>query len=715
MSAIFADNFELYGESETRLKQGVYADTGQGSIGNVGIAVPSWELDGRPWLLLNSRADALRYVMPTDETSIGCFIRFRCDELPADRNYTPIGFLDSGGDVVLELVVDSIGQIFIVNSAGDTVATSSSAPIAAGVVYAIHMQATMGALDGTVEVRVDGTEVINESSLVLAGTIRQWRPRQDTGAAGVYKSFWIKCVALYDLSGTYNDDWPKISDVITLMIDEDTADSGFTPRRFEKFGAGVALFPETGSNAIYIGDSADYDLGTGSYTLEAWVRFTSLPEDPKYATIFARWARIDDQRSFFLYWKPSGASDGLLKFDVTTDGTATTITNIHNVSWVPQLDRWYHIAVCRETTNNRLFIDGVMQGAAASDSNDYFNTDVTGAEATLGAHQNDPPGKTTVGDGTFRGRLDEVRFTKGVARYVADFSPPQTKFGRDVADDPDFASVVFLAGFDDALKDESASPKTVVGWNDAQREQPGDGPEDFKVANTLDPLDGNFLEGALVPATGVLSLTDVPLADETVTLGTQTYTFKTVFSISPTANEVLIGSDIVESLDNLQAAINNDAGSGVKYSSLTLVNSDAFATAGAPTLNDMRVTAKVPGTAGNSIATTETLTEGSWDDTTMSGGSNLPGPSRFGVEPLPDAVTGVRWLHIRSRVKVFDGDADMVARLEVSGDSDAGASRTISAGEYAYYDDLFEEDPSTSSAMTPSTITNGSIEIERTA
>jgi len=122
-----------------------------------------------------------------------------------------------------------------------------------------------------------------------------------------------------------------------------------------------------------------------------------------------------------------------------------------------------------------------------------------------------------------------------------------------------------------------------------------------------------------VRATGVLTSSAAPADTNTVTIGTTVYTFKTALSAGPTvAYEVLIGASEATSLDNLAAAINGGAGIGTTYSTGTAAHPDVTAVSNG--VHTVTVTAKVGGTAGNSIATTETHANATWGAATLTGG-----------------------------------------------------------------------------------------------
>lgn len=120
-------------------------------------------------------------------------------------------------------------------------------------------------------------------------------------------------------------------------------------------------------------------------------------------------------------------------------------------------------------------------------------------------------------------------------------------------------------------------------------------------------------------ATGTLTGTTIA-ADDTVTIGGYTYTFVAALS-EDTGDavpfEVLVGGTDSDSLDNLIAAINGDAGEGTLYGTGT--TSHAFVTAAAGAGDTIDVTFNTPGAAGN-IATTATLTAGDWGAATLEGG-----------------------------------------------------------------------------------------------
>lgn len=114
-----------------------------------------------------------------------------------------------------------------------------------------------------------------------------------------------------------------------------------------------------------------------------------------------------------------------------------------------------------------------------------------------------------------------------------------------------------------------------------------------------------------VKATATLSLATQPTADDTITIGTTVYTFVAA-GTAAAAGEVNLGANIAATKPLLVAAINGDA----------LNDAHPDVVAGDFAGDDMVITAKLHGTAANSIVTTTDLTDGTDDfgAATMSGG-----------------------------------------------------------------------------------------------
>lgn len=219
-------------------------------------------------------------------------------------------------------------------------------------------------------------------------------------AVGAADPYWANVVALLHLDGsngssTFTDQKGHLfsgSGTATLS----TAQS--------KFGS-ASLLLDGATKYIASASSADWEMGAGDFTIECFVR-------PAVA-VTARMEIIDRWNSYgfgisimdtgYLRAFCQGSAGGL----VLCGPGATTVT--HNV--------WHHVAFVREGTMLRLFLDGISQGTATFTGSMDTITDTL----DIGYDNNG-------GIRFFNGYIDEIRITKGVARYTADFTPPGAPF-----------------------------------------------------------------------------------------------------------------------------------------------------------------------------------------------------------------------------------------------------------------------------------------------
>jgi hypothetical protein len=101
------------------------------------------------------------------------------------------------------------------------------------------------------------------------------------------------------------------------------------------------------------------------------------------------------------YWSFGPRADGSVGFYYPSVVRTTTATVAEN--------QWSHIAAVKSSAGLRLFVNGVGQLFAISGTPSLASTPLT-----IGQYQ------TTC----INGYIDDLRITKGVARYSADFSVP---------------------------------------------------------------------------------------------------------------------------------------------------------------------------------------------------------------------------------------------------------------------------------------------------
>jgi hypothetical protein len=714
MAQLWADSFDHYGASLDNALGGAWAAFGTGAS----IGTPSYGARTGPYALKTVQGTTARRVLGGDVVTLIVSLGYSTESLPSDNNTRIMAILASDASQIGWIGLTSDGRLFLVaptaSGGGDTMATTAGPVIVAGSWQ--HIEAKFGVTAGTLTLNVDGTTVLTASS--FGGYRKAFGADPETTCAQVQfgvaggggANAWYDDIITRDTTGDFNNDILGDRRVATLFPIADGDAQGWTPHPRKKIGTGILdLLTDDASDTAVVSaaDATALRLAAAEYTVEGFVRFRSLPTTTNKAVLFGKWQETGDLREWQLYLGGPDLDAGFLTFRTSTDGTSGTVTKVHSWPWTPDIDRWYHVAVVRTGTDSLLFIDGVQQGPAVTDSATYFGGAAT---QTLGAEMSSA--SAVVANTHFDGFMDEVRISNGFARYTTDFTPTAVAFGRNSSDDPHFSTVGLLAGFDAGVVDESSFARTLTARNSAARFAVDDGDFGFQVIDQATPRDDTFIEADVLFATGIFQLDAVPTADETVTLGGVTYTWKG--SVGTTANEVKIGADANASLANLVAAIVAGDGAGTTYGSDTVANADATAV----TLPDLQIeaTAVTAGTAGNAVVSTDTCADGSWlTGATLAGGQDLPGVSEFQLNRLSVDTTILSALSIVHRAYKSDaGTAKIkVSLVDVDGGVDLGTERTLSTNP-TYHEEVFDTDPTTSGVLTPLFLLGAKVRVDRT-
>lgn len=180
-----------------------------------------------------------------------------------------------------------------------------------------------------------------------------------------------------------------------------------------KFGGASGYFDGTGDYLTNAYSTSLYDWWPSDYTIEAWV----------YAASWTGWSHTSAGTIPRLvgnmtpgggtaYWSFGPVSSGALKFYYYNGGEVhTTVTSATLPTW-----QWNHIVAVKTSSGVTLYINGVSSG---------------GTFAVASTPQSDAGVTFTIGQvnsASIAGYVDDLRITKGVARYTADFTPPTAAF-----------------------------------------------------------------------------------------------------------------------------------------------------------------------------------------------------------------------------------------------------------------------------------------------
>lgn len=161
-----------------------------------------------------------------------------------------------------------------------------------------------------------------------------------------------------------------------------------------KFG-GASLNLDGAGDWLSVAGSADFNFGTGDFTVECWIYQRALG-NPNYFTFATQ------------QWNVYHSASNVIRF---WDGTTYQITG-----GAVALNVWHHIALTRLGTQVRLFMNGVQQGSTWTD---VGPTNLGQTTFYIGYY----PAATE-----FNGYVDDFRVTKGIARYTSNFTPPTVPF-----------------------------------------------------------------------------------------------------------------------------------------------------------------------------------------------------------------------------------------------------------------------------------------------
>lgn len=169
-----------------------------------------------------------------------------------------------------------------------------------------------------------------------------------------------------------------------------------------KFGGYSAYFDGTG-DYLTTPDSADFAFGSGDFTIECY--FKQGATGGTYALCAQR---TNTTTSYSFAFQITGST---ITFIGSTSGTGTTHTV--TAAYTQETSNWHHAAVVRSGTVLTVFADGVPGTSVGIGAAALFDS---AAVLSIG-------GDTTGSSNQFNGYIDDLRITKGVARYTTTFTP----------------------------------------------------------------------------------------------------------------------------------------------------------------------------------------------------------------------------------------------------------------------------------------------------
>ncbi len=182
----------------------------------------------------------------------------------------------------------------------------------------------------------------------------------------------------------------------------------------KKFGTGAGLFDGTG-DYLSIPDSADWNFGTGDFTIDWWMKFNVLSGNGYKGGIEQY---VDSNNFFQVSTYYYNGKLYLNQFYCKSGGTTifyyySTLASGEGITGTIGID-WNHYTVVRNGGNVHVFINGVEQSMTEGTTISGKTFPDISAPFTIGLDTNN-------GYTFLDGWIDEFRISKGIARWVTDF------------------------------------------------------------------------------------------------------------------------------------------------------------------------------------------------------------------------------------------------------------------------------------------------------
>jgi hypothetical protein len=177
-----------------------------------------------------------------------------------------------------------------------------------------------------------------------------------------------------------------------------------------KFG-GASMYFDGNGDYLYVAPSNNlpFLFGSGDFTVEAWIYPSSVSG---YQYICSVWGTSGQSDTTYSSWQLRTNSANL----ETVLQSGSTTTSITGSGTSLSANTWQHVALTRASNTVRLFINGTQVASQAYSST--LNSPASAFVVGLQISNLNP----------YTGYIDDLRVTKGYARYTANFTAPTAPF-----------------------------------------------------------------------------------------------------------------------------------------------------------------------------------------------------------------------------------------------------------------------------------------------
>jgi hypothetical protein len=192
----------------------------------------------------------------------------------------------------------------------------------------------------------------------------------------------------------------------SMLNNLETVGNAAVSTSVKKYGAASMVFDGTGDYLKTV-DNPSLDMGSGNFTIEGWVYITSSGASQ---TFIAKGTGADNQASYHIVFNGTN-----WLYYLSGNGSTWSIAS-GVVMGAGSVNNWQHLALVRNGSTFTPYVNGTAgttttSSTALFDSNKPFTVGADDAATQL-----------------LTGYIDDLRVTKGVARYTTTFTVPDQAF-----------------------------------------------------------------------------------------------------------------------------------------------------------------------------------------------------------------------------------------------------------------------------------------------
>ena len=191
-----------------------------------------------------------------------------------------------------------------------------------------------------------------------------------------------------------------------MMTDYETVGNAQISTSVYKYGTGSMSFDGT-DDRLTSAASPNFAFGTGDFTVEAWI----------YPNVLTGERGIIQTSDTAGGLKTSYTTGIIINLDVSPYRLNCNVggTNINSGSTYISATTWTHVAITRASGSVRMYINGTLVGGPTT-----VTASLGGQNMVIGGYYSTAY--------LWNGYIDDLRITKGYARYTANFTAPTSQF-----------------------------------------------------------------------------------------------------------------------------------------------------------------------------------------------------------------------------------------------------------------------------------------------